>query len=669
MCSHDHNHDKKKNHNHNHGHEDSHEHGCCCHGSSCATAPVDGDDEKESFFRSWSLELITSGLFLIALILSWTDAYPSEFWRAAAYTIALLPAAWFIIRHGWRLWIKGDFLNEFTLMLVAAIGALLLGEYPEAVAVLLFYCIGEKLEDAVNDDVRRRVRNLLGNLPDKAVVIEKDGTRREVNPREVSVGSEIAVAPGERAPLDGELLGDSDLDFDTAAITGESVPRAFAPGQEISSGMIPAGREARILVTKPFSDSTMSRIMSMVENAASQKSSTETMMRRVSRWYTPAVFALALCVAFVPWIVSLFPGMEPWQADVWLRRSLIFLVCSCPCALIVSIPLSYFMAIGLAAKRGLLFKGSKYLDLMRRIDTVFLDKTGTVTAGQFNVTSVKAFGSFSEAEVSGVAAALDAHQTHPLAQAIAAYTPEKNRPQVVDIVVINHGVKGNYEGKQVIAGSAKLMSEQGIQLPETESPEGQTAVWVSIAGTAAGVLYLQDTPKADSREAISEMHALRIGDVEILSGDTPQAVKPIAAEVGADGFKAALLPGDKQKIVGESVKAGHITAFAGDGINDAPALAASDVGIAMGSAGTGIAMQSADVILVGDDLAKIPQARKLSKKVASVVAENVGFAFGVKGIVMILGACGIATLWAAVFADTGVTVCAVIWTILRLRKY
>lgn len=652
MCAHDH--------QHNHGH--------------C--------DGEESFLRSWGIELSTTVLYLIALVLSWSDAYQTEFQRAAAYIIAMLPAAWFVIRKGWPLWRRLDFLNEFTLMLAAAAGAAALGEYPEAVAVLLFYCIGEKLEDVVNDDVRRRVRNLLGNLPDNAVVVGNDGRRREVNPREVKVGETIAVAPGERVPLDGELLGGSGTDFDTAAITGESVPRSFSPGEEIASGMIPVDREVIIKVTRPFSDSTMSRILAMVEDAASQKSPAESMLRRVSRWYTPAVFALALCVVFVPWIVSLFPGAAPWDGLVWFRRSLIFLVCSCPCALIVSIPLSYFMAIGLAARRGLLFKGSKYLDQMRSIDTVFLDKTGTVTAGVFHVTDIEPQPGFDSGKVLSIAAALDAGLTHPLAKAIVARYGEAVTPTAVgsgrsdssditdisDITVVNHGVKGKIGGKEALCGSAKLMSEEGIALQVAEIPAGKTAVYVAVGGVAAGRILLQDTPKEDSREAIAEMHTLGIKNVEILSGDTPEAVRPIAEAVGADGFSGSLLPADKQRIVTETVIAGHIAAFAGDGINDAPALAAANVGIAMGSAGTGIAMQSADVILVGDDLMKIPQARRLSRRVARVVAENVGFAFGVKGVVMVLGACGIATLWAAVFADTGVTLCAVLWTILRLKS-
>lgn len=676
MCEHDH---KSK-------------HSCCC-----------GDnhehDCEESFFHSWGIELATSLLYLMALVISWTNSYPSESWRATAYVVAMLPAAWFVIRKGWPLWRKLDFLNEFTLMLAAALGAAILGEYPEAVAVLLFYCIGEKLEDVVNDDVRRRVRNLLGNLPDKAVVIGADGSRKEVEPRDVKVGETIAVAPGERAPLDGELLGDKETDFDTAAITGESVPRSFAPGEEIASGMIPADREVLLKVTKPFSDSTMSRILAMVEKAASQKSPAESMLRRVSRWYTPAVFVLALCVVFVPWIVSLFPGGAPWEGLVWFRRSLIFLVCSCPCALIVSIPLSYFMAIGLAAKRGLLFKGSKYLDLMRSVDTVFLDKTGTVTAGVFTVTDIEPQPGFDADEVLDIAAALDASLTHPLAKAIVAKknavalgtaylrdadgsdVPENSdSSDISDITIVNHGVKGvltdsaptagrgrPITGRPIaVCGSAKLMADERIGMSETAIPAGKTAVYVALDGKLIGRILLQDTPKADSKAAIANMHGLGIGDVEILSGDTPEAVAPIAETVGADGFKGSLLPADKQRIITEAVREGHIVAFAGDGINDAPALAVADVGIAMGTAGTGIAMQSADVILVGDDLMKIPQARKLSKKVARVVAENVGFAFGVKGIVMILGACGVATLWAAVFADTGVTLCAVLWTILRL---
>lgn len=617
------------------------------------------------------MELTVGILFAVSLLFQYFAVLESRRLLGAAYLVAALPAFLSVGRDGWRLWRRGDFMNEITLMLVAAAGAWLLGEFPECVAVLLLFCIGEKLEDIVGDKVRARVRSLVGRMPEKAVVVDADGSRRELAPADVEPGTEIAVVPGMRLPLDGELLAPAELEFDTSAITGESLPRRFEEGEEVLSGMIPLTAEARVRVVRRWSDSSMTRILAMVEEAAASKSPAEKMLRRISRWYTPVVFILALAVVAVPFLLSLLPGASPWQADVWLRRSLVFLVCSCPCALIISIPLSYFMAIGMAARRGILFKGSRYLDMMRKVRTVMLDKTGTITSGRFSVTDIAAAPGATADDVLAMAAAVDAGSAHPLAAAICKASDGRKLPDVSDVKTVAHGLEGRYGAETVLLGSRRLMDERGLDVGVADvagiDRAGKTAVWLAVGGKVCGAIFLRDEPKPDSADAVAEMHRLGIKEVTVLSGDLPGAVAPIAAMTGADSWRGGLLPAEKRDAVAASVAAGDVTAFVGDGINDAPALAAADAGIAMGTAGTGLAVESAGIVIVGDSLRKIAEARRLSRRVSRVVVENVVFAFGVKIAVMALGAFGIATLWAAVFADTGVTLCTVLWTILRLK--
>ena len=576
-----------------------------------------------------------------------------------AYLIALLPVGWPVAVEMCRSWGSGSVMNEFTLMVAACIGAFIIGEYPEGVAVLLFYAIGEKLEDVASDDVRRRVRSLLGRIPDSATVID-NGERRKVSPKNLPVGTRIIVQPGERVPIDAKLEGDDPVDFDTAAITGESVPRSFSPGQELPSGIIPVDRPIEATTVREFDNSSMTRILKMIEDAQAGKSHTETMLRRITRWYTPAVFILALCVFFIPWIVAVVQdGVFDWQT--WFRRSLVFLVCSCPCALVVSIPLSYFVSLGTASRLGLLFKGSKYLDGMDRLKNVVFDKTGTLTTGEFHVSAVKPAGGVDANTLVSLAAAIDADSTHPLARSICAYAVSKGGKVSVatGVKAVRHGVRGMVDGTEVSVGSGTLMETLGVKVPESR-------ICVERDGKYLGSIYLEDTVKQEAAEAIADLHRLGIR-VTILSGDRKEAVERVARQVGADAWQAEMLPEDKQKKV-DSLHRQAPTAFVGDGINDAPAIAASDVGVAMGTMGTGMAMDTADVIISGDNLKYLARAVLLSRRVKLTVAENVTFALLVKAVVMILGAFGVATLWAAVFADTGVTLITILWTLLMLRK-
>lgn len=644
-----------------HHHHHNHDHGGHASGLS-------------GFVRTFGKELASGLLLVVCLILQHTGVLDSVMMSAngfnwltlLCYVIAILPVGFPVFREMIESWGHGSVMNEFTLMVAASIGAFIIGEYPEAVAVLLFYSIGEKLEDVAGDDVRRRVKSLLGRMPDTATVIE-NGVERKADPKTLKPGSIILVRPGERVPVDASLMGDSSVEFDTSAITGESVPRSFNPGEELPSGIIPVDTAVRGKTIRQYSESSMSRILQMIESAQAQKSPTESMLRRITRWYTPVVFILAVLLFCLPWIYYSLPGNGPFEWMRWLRRSLVFLVCSCPCALVVSIPLSYFVSLGTASKLGLLFKGSKYIDGMRNLRSVVFDKTGTLTTGRFHVESVVPAGDLSANDVVAYAAALDKESNHPLALAICKYadTLKVKLPEVTDVKTVKHGMEGILDGKTVIAGSTKLMKSLNIAVPQSKS-EG-SEICVAYGNRYLGSIYLADTIKSEAADAISALHSLGVKNVEILSGDRNEAVASTARRVGADSWHAELLPADKQHIIGELRKQGKV-AFVGDGINDAPAIAASDVGVAMGTMGTGMAMDTADVVIAGDNLSRIASAIRLSRRVQTTVIQNVSFALGVKALVMILGAFGIATLWAAVFADTGVTLITILWTLIRLRK-
>lgn len=670
MTQHTHQHDHSSPSTHTHGHDD-----CGCHSGHCHCHHDHGHDLGESaWYVTYRAELFSGLLMVAAIVLSHSGVFARMTAMSGAafdwvslivYVIAILPVGLPVVREMFESWGHGSVMNEFTLMVAASIGAFAIGEYPEAVAVLLFYSLGEKLEGSASDDVKRRIKALLGQLPDQATVIV-EGRELRMNPRDVKTGSRIRVRPGEKVPVDGTLLGDASMDFDTSAITGESVPRSYNPGEEISSGMIPVDHVIEVRTVRPFSESSMSRILKMIEDAQASKSPTENMLRRITRWYTPVVFIMSIMLVAVPWIVSLCGGPAFGWAQ-WFRRSLVFLVCSCPCALVVSIPLSYFASLGAASRKGLLFKGSKYVDAMRDIDTVVFDKTGTLTTGEFHISGIDPVQGTSTDEVLALAASVDAESTHPLAIAICREAARRNLqlPEVSDVTTVAHGMTASQDSKTVAVGSSSLMERLGISLPERNG-EG-SEICVSRDGRYLGSIYLLDTIKPEAARAIKKLHALGVKKVEILSGDRKEAVELVAKQLGAESFRASLLPADKQDAI-KALRQNGKVAFVGDGINDAPAIAASDVGVAMGTMGTDIAMQSADVVIAGDNLEKLPDAIRLARKVRNVVVTNVSFALGVKAVVMGLGAFGIASLWAAVFADTGVTLITILWTLLALRK-
>ena len=550
--------------------------------------------------------------------------------------------------------------DENFLMAVATIGAMLLGDFKEGVAVMLFYQIGELFQSVAVGKSRKNISALMDIRPDYANIYE-DGKLTKVDPDDVEIGSVIVVNAGEKIPIDGVIIKGSTT-LNTVALTGESVPRTAKEGDEALSGCINMSGTIEIKTTKEFGESTVSKILDLVENSSMKKSRSENFITRFAKIYTPAVCYSALALAILPPVISLIIGRDAmWQE--WIIRALTFLVISCPCALVISIPLSFFGGIGCASSNGILVKGSNYLEALSNTKYIVFDKTGTLTKGVFEVTNIEPASGFSKDELLEYAAYAESGSSHPISLSLKkAYGKDIKLSKVSDIEEISgHGVKAEYEGHKIAAGNLKLMKKEGIAV-STGNYSG-TVVYVAADGKFAGVIVISDIVKPGVKEALSNLKKHGIKKTVMLTGDSASAANAVAQKIGIDEVKSELLPGDKvsqvEKLLGEK-QAKENLAFVGDGINDAPVLSRADVGVAMGALGSDAAIEAADIVLMDDDPAKISLAMKISVHTLKIVRENIIFALAVKLVCLVLGALGIANMWLAIFADVGVMVIAVI---------
>ena len=574
--------------------------------------------------------------------------------RLLWYLVAYIPVGLPVIKEAWEGFKVKEFFTEFTLMVLATVGAFAIGEYPEGVAVMLFYAVGELFQSAAVSKAKNNIKALLDIRPASASVL-RDNSYIEVKPEEVNIGETIQIKAGEKVPLDGEMLSEGSR-FNTSAITGESKPKSIYKGETVLAGMLNLDRVVELKVSKAFQDSSLARILDMVQNATTRKAKTELLIRKFARIYTPIVFFLALAVVLVPALI-----VQDYVFSEWLYRGLIFLVISCPCALVISIPLGYFGGIGAASRNGILFKGSNYLDLMTKVNTVVMDKTGTLTKGVFKVQEVVAEG-FDKDEFIQLVAALESKSTHPIARAIAEHANKEKTLAIGAIEEIaGHGLKGTIDGKEVLAGNVKLLQKFNIGYAKSLEDIVESIVVVGVDGKYAGHIIIADEIKEDAADAIRQMHANGITRTVMLSGDKNSITQKVAQSIGIDSAYGDLLPEHKVEKVEELRKdPTRVTAFVGDGINDAPVLALSDVGMAMGAMGSDAAIETADVVIQTDQPSKIATAIKIGKATRSIVIQNIVLAFSVKIIVLILGAGGLATMWEAVFADVGVALLAIL---------
>lgn len=623
-------------------------------------------DQQGTGFLILSFLLLVGGVILRYLQLPfWMIPGVEVLW----FLLAFLPVGFPVMVEVWKSIRQKDIFNEFSLMLLATIGAFCIGEYPEGVAVMLFYSVGERVQHRAVDRARRNIRRLLDVRPEKALVL-RQGKEQSVFPGEVEVGEMIMVKPGERIPLDGLLQEEYAL-FDTSALTGESLPRTINRGEEVLAGMIVSGQAIRLKVTKPYEQSALARILALVQDASERKAPAELFIRRFARIYTPVVFLLALSIMLLPALVAAFhPGFDYFFKD-WAYRGLVFLVISCPCALVISVPLGYFGGIGAASRKGILFKGGNYLDAITHVNTVVFDKTGTLTTGHFQVSSMEA-DTVSSQRLLSILLTLEEKSTHPVAQAVTRYALQEGAGRIGVTHLQEYpgyGLEGVIEGKNVLVGNIRLLTDRGITVPAGISERVATVVVCAIAGKYAGHLLLSDTLKADAVEAIGRLKQLHIDNIQLLSGDKKEIVAIFAKTLGIRHARGGLLPEDKAAYLEKlNAEAGVSAAFVGDGMNDAPVLALSDVGIAMGGLGADAAIESADVVIQTDQPSKVATAISIGRTTRRIVKQNIAGAIGVKSLILIAGACGFVTLWAAVFADVGVALLAVLNSVRILSK-
>lgn len=642
---------------------------CCAHTHECA--PEKHIEKKESIFAEYwkvglSFILLISGIIMNALELPFfREGYFSLIW----YIVAYLPVGLPVMKEAWESMKDKDYFSEFTLMFVATLGAFYIGEYPEGVAVMLFYSVGELFQEKAVDKAKRNIGALLDVRPEEAAVVRDERVVIE-NPQNVKVGETIEIKTGGRVPLDGMMLNEVAA-FNTAALTGESVPRSIRMGEEVLAGMIVTDKVIRIKVIRPFDKSALARILELVQNASERKAPAELFIRKFARVYTPIVIGLAVLIVLLPFIYSLITPQFLFTFNDWLYRALVFLVISCPCALVVSIPLGYFGGIGAASRLGILFKGGNYLDAVTKINTVVFDKTGTLTKGTFEVQSCNCESGVSEEELIRMIASVESSSTHPIAKAVVNYAGQRDieLSSVTDSKeYAGLGLEAAVNGIQVLAGNGRLLSKFQIEYPPELLSITDTIVICAIGNKYAGYLLLSDSLKEDAKIAIQNLKALGIQNIQILSGDKQSIVSNFAEKLGISEAYGDLLPDGKVKHLEELRQhTENQVAFVGDGMNDAPVLALSNVGIAMGGLGSDAAIETADVVIQTDQPSKVAEAIKVGKLTRRIVWQNISLAFGVKLLVLILGAGGLATLWEAVFADVGVALIAIMNAV-RIQK-
>ena len=615
--------------------------------------------QKKVFTR-----IIVAAVLMVVLSL-----LPIDGWlKFVLFMIPYLVIGHDILLKAWKGILNRQVFDENFLMAVATIGAILLGDYKEGVAVMLFYQIGELFQSYAVGKSRRNISELMDIRPDYANIEKEDGTLEQVDPDEVGIGSVIVVQPGEKVPIDG-VIEEGRTSLNTSALTGESLPRGAGVGDEVISGCINMSGVLKIRTTKEFGESTVSKILDMVENASSKKSRSENFISKFAKYYTPAVCYGALALAILPPLVRLlFLGMTPEWGD-WVMRALTFLVISCPCALVISIPLSFFAGIGGASNAGVLVKGSNYLETLSETKYVVFDKTGTMTQGVFEVSGVH-HSSMDTEKLLEYAALAECHSSHPISKSLKkAYGKPLDPGRVTEVEEISgNGVTAKVDGVRVAAGNSKLMEKLGVDCMECHSVG--TVVHMAVDGKYAGHILISDQIKPHAKEAIAALKKCGVKKTIMLTGDRREAARQVAEELGIDEVHSELLPGDKvaqvEKLLDEKGEKEKL-AFVGDGINDAPVLSRADIGIAMGALGSDAAIEAADIVLMDDDPLKISKAIRISRKCLRIVYENIYFAIGVKVICLILGALGIANMWAAIFADVGVMIIAVLNAIRALN--
>ncbi|MDR1796918.1 MAG: cadmium-translocating P-type ATPase [Clostridiales Family XIII bacterium] len=670
-CEHgaEHEHEHCCGHEHEHDHDLGHD-GCSGHdfdiGCSCGHDHGHDHDHGEGSALGRALLIAGAALFAVgmALQIAGVPAF-SGTPRFAVFLAAYILVGGEVLLGAGRNISKGQVFDENFLMAVASIGAFAIGEYPEGVAVMLFYRIGEAFEERAVDRSKRAITALMEVRPDRANLLAEDGSVTEADPEEVPVGARILVRPGERVPLDGVVVeGGSSLD--TSALTGESVPVDVAEGSEVLAGAVNLTGLVTVEVVRPFGESAVAKILKLVQEAGANKAPAENFITKFARVYTPIVVIAAVCLAFLP---PLFLSLSSGQIDSygayfpnWVNRALVFLVVSCPCALVISIPLSYFGGIGGASKNGILVKGGNYLEVLARTETVVFDKTGTLTKGKVRVASAYAADGFSEAELLRLAATAEQASTHPIAAAILAEAAPGPADSITEIA--GKGVCAAAGGEEILAGSAKLLAENGVAFEEKDA--AGTVVYLAKGGRYAGCIVLEDEVKPDAEQAVAALRGVGVKRTCMLTGDAERVAAAVAGSLGIDEYHAGLLPDEKVEAFA-GIAAGGTAAFVGDGINDAPVLARADVGVAMGGLGSDAAIEAADVVLMTDEPGKLATAIRIAKKTHAIVMQNIIFALGVKGVLLVLGALGIAGMWAAVFGDVGVALIAILNALRALR--